>query len=118
MKTPKVKKFTVPIFTEEYSVVVFIGNLEDIKKEARLGGIKDSFLKGDFRGRAFDLLPNRHPLILIDGRLKVSFAVATLAHEASHVMDYISSHLGIDDKSGEFKSHGIAAVLRMVFENL
>jgi hypothetical protein len=58
--------------------------------------------------------PDSNPLFIVDGDLPVPVGLATAAHEASHVMDYIIEYIGMDDKSGEFRGHGIGAVMRSI----
>lgn len=96
------KNIKVPIFTEEYKIEV------EITKN----------IKDEFRGRAFNRLPDKNPLIKINGDLSYYTALATLAHEASHAMDYIEEYLGLEDPSGEFHAHGIGAVMRIVGKSL
>jgi hypothetical protein len=116
------KKITVPILTEEYKIVVFLGKKDDLidasskylKKSKE--EIKESFAG---RGIAFNCTKEElHPLILVDADLDVYTGFATLAHEASHAMDFIQSHLGINDTSGELHAHGIASVMRHCLKTL
>lgn len=94
------KKVKVPIFTEEYIITVEIRkNNEDMK---------------GFRGKAYNRFPEFGPLILLDGTLPYYVALATLAHEASHAMDYIEDYINLKDVNGEFRGHGIGAVVRAV----
>ena len=53
-----------------------------------------------------------HPLIVIDGDIPANHALATIAHEAAHALDYIIEFIGMDDRSGEFRAHGIAEIMR------
>jgi hypothetical protein len=111
------KKITVPIFTEEYKIVVIIGTSEERAK------FVSKYCEGwDFnksldhetktRGSAFNTLPKKHPLITLDGNLPCKLALCTLPHEASHCVNYIMNFLGIIDESGELMGHGISAVMR------
>lgn len=113
------KRIKVPILTEEYKIVVFIGDKKELYKQASkyLGNTEqevEEFLN-DNRGCAintFGMSIKKHPLILINGDFPWDMSLATLAHEASHAMDYIQSSLGINDMSGEIHGHGIASVMR------
>lgn len=116
------KKFRVPIFTEEYAIVVYIGTKKEILKGASrylgqsLKAIENGF--GHCRGRAWNALHEvygrKHPLIVIDGDLPADVALATIAHESSHAMGFIEDFIGMADPNGEFHGHGIAAVMRAV----
>ena len=113
------KKISVPILTEEYSIIVYIGTLQEIAEQGGLyldleKRIMDEMLKGK-RGIAYNTFRagiNKDPIILIDGDHEYREAIATIAHEASHAMDYIQEYLGIDDRAGEVHAHGIASVMR------
>ena len=113
------KKYKVQILTEEYSVNVFIGTKDECVREgARYTSFSQSNISDDFQGRgcAYCLYPKKHPLILIDGSLDKATAIATLAHEANHAMDYLMGYVKIN--SDEFRSHGIAAILRTVLKSI
>lgn len=116
------KKFRVPIFTEEYAVIVYVGTKAEIIKGAAKY-LKQSVkaVENDYqncRGRAWNALDtvygNKHPLIVIDSSLPAHIALATIAHESSHALDFIEDYIGLDDRSGEFHGHGISAVMRAV----
>lgn len=112
------KKIRVPIFTEEYAINVYIGKEDEMLKAASKY-MKCSFnaTKNQFegnRGMAWNCFPEWNPLIGINGELPFRIALATLAHEACHAMDYIIEKIGINDRSGEFRCHGISAVMREV----
>jgi hypothetical protein len=110
------KKIRVKIFTEEYAVNIFIGKKDElIKAGARYTTYSPKTIKKELEGRrgvAFNLFPGLNPLIIIDGDLPYVTAIATLAHEASHSVDHIMDHLGINDTNGEFRGHGIGAIMR------
>jgi hypothetical protein len=113
------KKKIVPILTEEYKIVVYIGTPEELAKSGAkyLELDKDEMesLLSNQRGIAYDSLRaglGKPPIIFIDGDQDYISAIATIAHEASHAMDYIQRYLGIDDRAGEIHGHGIASVLR------
>lgn len=108
------KKYRVPIFTEEYAINICIGTIKEIEKGAKSYGIKSDNLFSAHRGRAYNCFPDKLPFITINGDLPAHMALATLAHEASHAIDYIIEYVGINDRSGEFRGHGIAAVMRTV----
>ena len=112
------KKIRVPIFTEEYAVNVYIGKQEEvIKNAAKYMKCSEIKVKNQFhnkRGMAWNCFPEWHPLIGINGELSATIALATLAHESSHTLDFIIHHIGLDDRSGEFRAHGIACIMRTV----
>ncbi|ABE61206.1 hypothetical protein Nham_0310 [Nitrobacter hamburgensis X14] len=116
------KKILVPIFTEEYKIWVYIGSrAELVKAAAKYIGETEAKFDKEFvgRGQALDYIDKGlYPLIIVDGRLPVRTALATLAHEASHSMDSLERYIGIKDKHGEFRAHGIAAVVRTVSKHL
>ena len=104
-RIPNMKKIKlkVPIFTENYFITVEITKGELPKRG-----------EGGYRGRAYNKFPDNNPLIILSGDFPYSEALATVAHEASHCMDYIEDYLGLSDPSGEFHAHGIGAVMRAV----
>lgn len=117
------KRVLVPILTEEYKINVFLGGKEELIKQAAKYLGKDEEDVRDFfkskRGCAINCIPDGlHPLILVSTELDVFTGFATLAHEASHAMDYIQSQLGITDSSGEVHAHGIASVMRHTLQDL
>lgn len=99
--------------TEEYVINVVIGTQVECEKENKRYLGHEMSMKG-FRGLAHNGYPEKGPLIVIDSSLSPVTGLATLAHEASHAMDYIQSHVRMCDQSGEFHAHGIAAVMRAV----
>ena|SRR3990167_6815666 len=110
------KKYTVPILTEEYKVNVFIGRKKELIKHGEKY-CNDKNFSSFFNGRGltvngFDFKPVKPPAIFVDGDLPYPIAIATLAHEASHAVDYLIDFLGIKDSSGELLAHGIAAIMR------
>ena len=116
------KIFKVRIFTEEYSIVVYIGTKKQIiSAAARFLNCSYKAVENDFgncRGRAWnaldDVYGNKMPLMIVDGDMPVAQAMATVAHEASHCMDFIERYIGLNDVNGEFHAHGISAVMRAV----
>lgn len=124
MKKKKNKMITllIPIFTEEYAIKVCIGTRSQILCFASdylnqsLKAVENDF--GKCRGQAWnaldDVYGNKPPLIVIDGDYPVHISQATIAHEASHAMDFIEDYVGINDKNGEFHAHGISSVMRTV----
>ncbi len=112
------KKIAVQIFTEEYRVNVCIGKRKEIVAEAaKYLGKPVERVEKEFenaRGMAWNCMPESNPFIIIDGALPAAIALSTLAHEASHALDYIKEFLCMDDRSGEFHAHGVAAVMRQV----
>jgi hypothetical protein len=109
----------VPILGEEYVVHVYIGSAAQVMRAAqrrlaraglqrRLLGSLDSN-----RGIAWNCLPDHNPIIGVRSDLAQIDAAATLAHEASHALGHIAKQTGLDDEAGEFRAHGISAVLRL-----
>ena len=115
------KKHIVPILTEQYKIVVLIGERKELVKVGAKylrkteQEVEKFFGQTMSRGCAIDTFSMGlllHPLILVDGDFPANQSVGTLAHEASHCMDFITERLGIDDRSGEIQAHGIASVMR------
>lgn len=115
------KKYRIPIFTEEYSVNLVIGKREEVEKElSKYTTYSPKTIKKDFNGRGicYNCYPEKHPIIGIDGNLKVGTQIATLAHESIHAIDYLMEYIGIDSKETEFRGHGVATILRKVLNKL
>lgn len=115
------KKFKVPIFTEEYSVIVVIGARKDIIKFiSKYTGSTiqevEIFFTDYCSGLCWNCLPNNHPLIAVDGQLNAFKQISTIAHEAAHAMDYIADHIKLEHT--EFRAHGIASIMRHIFKNI
>jgi len=110
------RKVIVPIFTEEYSVDVYLGRKNELAKaisENTGYSLEEATEMIDkTRGQAYNCLPGNDPVILVrtEKQFKKS-VIATLAHEASHCMDYISEHLSLNHT--EFKAYGVAAIMRV-----
>jgi hypothetical protein len=114
------KHCRVRIFTEEYFVDVYTGKFTELARiEARVTKKKlKSVLKDSkYRGRMLNSINEGYfPIILLRQLLAPRTKRATLAHEASHAMSAIEKYIGMNDKSGEFHSHGIAAIMRVASE--
>ena len=112
------KKLRVPILTEEYVVNVYIGTHDELVfSGAKYLNQPTSFMEGilkNVRGRAFNCFPERNPLIVVDGSIPFTISLATVAHEASHAMDYISDYICLEHT--EFRGHGIGAIMRAVLK--
>lgn len=112
------KEIIIPIYTEEYKVVVVMGNVQELAKYAAKnckGWDYERALEEcqNNRGTTWLRLPARHPLITLDSDLPWQQGLATLAHEACHAIGAIMEHLGIkDEPGGEFMGHGVGAVIR------
>ena len=113
------KMFRVQVFTEEYAVNLYIGTREEcIKEAAKYTTLSPKTLERNFSGRGltYNLYPDKHPLLMIDGDMPAQVALATIAHEAIHAIDYMMEHIGIDTKESEFRAHGVSVILRTVFK--
>lgn len=116
------KKYHIPILNDDYAVNVYIGDKESLIKEAsKYLGINPTLIKdrfGEARGLTYDIQRDnpKHPLILIDGNYTWYEAIATLAHEAIHAIDYICIYIGIEDN--EFEAHSVGAIMRHVLKRL
>jgi len=114
------KRFKIPIFTEEYKVVVFVGKRDEtIRSLARYCGMSKELVSDQWKGRGVAFLfSGEYPVIAVDGDLPVPVCISVLAHEASHAMDSIADYIGIKDSSGEFKAHGVGAIMRLVLKDI
>lgn len=110
------KPHTIPILNSEYSVAVFIGTREECIKNARKY-VGDKELEFTGRGHAF-FREGHHPVIIVDSDMEPHDVIATLAHEASHAIQFIEDYVGITDTSGEFRGYGIGRILRTVCKDL
>lgn len=113
----RVRYTRVPVLTEEYCVHVFVGDPVSIKRAAhahlRKLGLRNVTLLGEIeRGIVWRTLPDCNPIIGVNSALSPLDAIATLAHEASHAMGHIAQHTELDDDKGEFRAHGVGAVIR------
>lgn len=111
------KKFRIQIFTEEYAVNVYIGKRDElIKAGAVYTTYSPKTIRNDFNGRGicYNVYPEKHPLILIDGDLKFQTQLATMAHEAIHAVDYLMNYIKIDMAETEFRGHAVAVILRTI----
>jgi len=121
------KKILVPILTEEYKILVILGEVEELAKyisnnvdgwdyNRALKQVKKT------RGSAFDRLSHgycpKHPLITLDINLPYEYLFSTLPHEASHCAGYIMEYIGIEDPTDELRGHIISAVVRNTLKKL
>lgn len=111
----RVKSMYVPVFTEN-GVWVYYGAWGSVNaaierkfKKAKLD--IEHIRADDERGATWNCYPEHDPIIGVENALRGLEAIAVLAHEASHAMDFISKRLGLNDASGEFRAHGIAAIV-------
>lgn len=117
----KLQGFDIPILNSEYAVSVFIGSRDLVKKAlVRHTKYAPRTIENDFRGRGitYNIFPDSNPVIGVDGDLKFNIAIATLAHEAIHAVNFISEYLGMKDTSGEFLAHGVGEIMRKVLEEI
>lgn len=109
------KQIEVPIFTEEYKVIIFIGTKESmLEPTVEYTDLEEEYVEERLtrcRGNAW-YRSDLHPLITLNGELDWQTAMATMAHEACHAMDWISDFIQVDDRNGEFKAHGVGAIMR------
>jgi len=114
------RKYRIPIFTEEYAVNVIIGNRQQVIREiAKYTTYSPKTITKEFTGRGitYNCYPdNKHPIIGVDGELKATTQIATLVHESIHAIDYLMEYLGIDLKETEFRGHGVATILRKIIK--
>ncbi len=111
----------VPILAEEYAIHVFVGLgptvLRAAHQKLRSNGVRNVRLEGSLdgnRGIAWNCLPDHNPIIGVRIDLSGVELLGTLAHEASHAMGHIARATDLDDDRGEFRAHGVGAVMRLV----
>lgn len=112
------KKYRIPIFTEEYAVNVVIGKRNEvIKAIAKHTTYSPKTIEREFIGRGicYDVYPDSNPIIGIDGELKAIPQIATIAHEAIHSIDFMMNYLKLGDDT-EFRAHGVATILRRILK--
>lgn len=120
------KIIKVPIFTEEYKIIVAIGKVEELARYVAKncdGWDYNRALEmcNRARGNAWNRLASddpKHPLITLDGELDYKLALCTLPHEAAHAVEYIIDYMNIKDVNGEFLGHGISAVMRYCLDEI
>ncbi len=115
----KARYYNIPIMNSEYHVRVYIGS---IKSAVTLAREKYKWVKNltieEFegcRGKAFNTLPDGHVFVVIDGDMEPHEIMGTLAHEASHAVDYIMCFTSITDD--EFRGHSVGAIVREVMQH-
>lgn len=119
------KTYTIPILNSEYNVIVILGTIEECCKKgseiAKQSNVPEHewWFKDIFKGRGHTFnFPDLSPIVMVNGDLPIHSALATLAHEACHASDAISSYIGIDDKNGEFRAHAVGAIMRHVGKDI
>jgi len=120
------KKISVPVLNDEYSINVFIGTPQELVKHGtKYLEFDEETVKrkvDNCKGTAWNAFTmdcsNYNPLILLNGDLPSEQAISTLAHEASHASDFIMEYIGLADESGEFRAHTISAVVRFFFKQM
>jgi hypothetical protein len=107
------KEIIIPILNDEYKVIVCFGNPDRISKvlkswghqeHATIGGVEDR------RGACF-YTKGCHPVIALPRKPKTPTEIGTLAHEATHAIEYIFDAIQQEFR-GELVAHSVGAVVR------
>jgi len=119
----KMIKTRVPIFTSEYHLTVVMGDHESLAKYVAANAEGWDYKKAlkqvrKCSGCAWNTLPDKNLFITIDGCLSLDDALATISHEAVHAGLFLTEHLGIDDKTGEFVAHCVSAIFRGALKSI
>lgn len=111
------KYIVIPIFNDEYKVIVCWGNLRLIKRLMRDWGFDVLAEQKDLdsrRGVTF-YAKECHPLIALPAYPKSPAEIGTLAHEATHAVTNIFEKL--DERTyDEAFAHSVGAVVRTVLK--
>ena len=106
------------ILNTEYKVIFTWGKPKDIEKvlkswghnlHATLGNVENR------RGCTFHTA-GCHPVIAMPRRPKTPTEIGTLAHEATHAVNYIYDMLGEDYRNSELFAHSVGAIVRGVLK--
>jgi hypothetical protein len=115
-KEKKLGEIHVPIFNDEYKVIVGWGSWGVREKILRKNGYysADPHIPG--RGICFR---NKlcHPLILLPNRPVTPEEIGVLTHEAVHAVDAIMNHIGQKKVPDEIYASSIEAVVRITLES-
>jgi hypothetical protein len=110
------KQIQVPILNNEYSVIVCWGKPATVEKVLKQwkhtkksqGWAVDCF--DDSRGLCFTS-NGAHPVIALPRLPRTNEEIGTLAHEATHAVEHIFSHIK-QPLGGEIFAHSVGAVVR------
>jgi hypothetical protein len=108
----------IPVLNSEYKVIFTWGNPEEIGKVLKSWGHKEHAVLGgveDRRGVTFHSM-GFHPVIAMPRKPKTPTEIGTLAHEATHAVNYIYDMLGEDYRNSELFAHSVGAVVRGVLK--
>lgn len=108
----KNKEIVIPILNDEYKVIFTWGNAEQIKKVLESYGHQEWATIGmeNDRGRCF-YTSGSHPVIAMPGKPKTPTEIGTLAHEATHAVEYLFDYIS-EKPGGEIFAHSIGAIVR------
>lgn len=106
------KEIEIPILNDEYKVIFTWGNAEQIKKVLESYGHQEWATIGmeNCRGRCF-YTRGSHPVIAMPRRPKTPTEIGTLAHEATHAVEYLFDYIS-EKPGGEIFAHSIGAIVR------
>lgn len=116
------REVIIPILNNEYKVIVCFGGKKEIRKTLEawhypvdLDFEDIDFKAGTWRGRTFSKRMC-HPVIVLPKRPKTAEEVGTLAHEATHAIDWIIQGIGETGRLEEIYAHCVGAVVREVLK--
>jgi len=106
----------VPIFNNEYQVIVAWGDLKKARQLMKSWGYEKLAEQSDLdsrRGVCF-YADTCHPVIVLPRFPTTPSEIGTLAHEAHHAINNIFDKLQADKNNDEVFAHSIGAVVRTV----
>lgn len=109
----KKNDLVIPILNDEYKVIVSFGNPGKIAKVLKAWGHQEHATIGnveDRRGVCF-YTKGCHPVIAMPRKPKTPTEIGTLAHEATHAIEYIFDAIQQEFR-GELVAHSIGAIVR------
>lgn len=111
------KEIVVPVLNNEYKVIVCFGGEKVIRKVLTAWHYpKDCDLDLDgYRGRTFSR-KNCHPVIALHKKPRTPEEIGTLAHEATHAIDWIMQTISETGRLEEVYAHCVGAVVREVLK--
>ena len=118
MSKTKVTEMVIPLLNNEYKVIVCFGGVKEIRKTLTSWHYPIDFdIESDLinmRGRTYSK-KGCHPVILLPKKPKTAEEIGTLAHEATHAVDWIFNSIG-ETHTEEVYAHCVGAIVRGVLK--
>lgn len=108
-------KTVVPIFNDEYRVVVFFGASERALKLAVKMGHEPHNLSWDSQRGVTFFTHGVTPVIAMPRKPKTPQEFGTLAHEACHAVEILFNYID-QPTTGEVFAHSVGAVVRLAMQ--